>query len=575
MKLKKYVIGILAILLVTAISCDSDELSNPTLADQDLTVYFWGEGDNIKGIAWDGYDVLIGESLDLRLQVSPAEDTEVKWVDDATGEVVSTSLEYTYAPTEEESRRINFIATRPSGYEVIIPFNFRGALDGFSSVINQWQSFLIPNGTQTGAFTFEFDVIPSKDIIDGVVGILDGIATTYSNNSAIFRFNGAGKIDAYNTSGYAAENDLTYHGGVTYHVRMEVDATTMMYDVFVTEAGGSEVVIAQDYGFRRQITHLNYWSMVAGNFNIADPGTHRVFNVVFTTHTQNEAPVFIAVSDMLMPEGQSLEVEIEAIDPLGGNIQLEAMNLPRFATFVDNGFGRGVVTFNPYDNCGGCDLGIYDIHIVATNSSESTDLNFNLEVLDPFAAFDVPVDLADATIWGNGAVDPNWTQLFGGHVNAGIGGDDHVVGVMPFALPDVPVGKKVKSAVLTVNVTANNSWVAVEFDVYAIASRGLAEVLPSDFYVGAYDADVNATAIQQGLIVNGAGTGEFVMDAPSGINLADYMNAEYAGGAVMGDFMFVRINSNRGDMPTWAHLQFDSGQVAATAPVLTVTLEDI
>lgn len=575
MKLKKYLIGFIGILLVTMSSCDSDELSNPTLTDQDLTVYFWGEGDNIKGIAWEGFDVLIGDILNLRLQVTPAAETTVQWVDDETGEVLSTDLYYTYAPTEVESKRINFIATRPSGYEVVVPFNFRANLDGYNSIINQWQSILIPNGTQTGTFTFEFDVIPSKDIIDGVVGILDGISSTYSNNSCIFRFNGAGKIDAYNSTGYAAENDFTYHGGVTYHVRMEVDAVNMKYDVYVAEAGGSEVVIGQDYGFRRQLSHLNYWSMVAGDFNIADPGTFRVFNEVFTTHTQNEAPVFVPVNDVVMPEGQFLEIEIEAVDPFGGSIRLEAANLPRFATFVDNGFGHGVVTFSPYDNCGGCDLGVYDINIVAVNSSASTDLNFSVEVLDPFAAFDIGVDLADATIWGNGAVDPDWTQLFGGHVAAGIGGDDQVVGVMPFAMPDVPAGKRVKSAVLTVNVTTNNSWVAVNYDVYAIDSRGTSEVLPADFYVGAYDGDPNATAIQQAFIANGGGTGEFVMDAPSSITLADYMNTEYANGAVMGDFMFVRIGANRGDMPTWAHLQFDSGQVAATAPVLTVTLEDI
>lgn len=575
MKLKKYLIGLIGILLVTAISCESNELSNPTLTDQDLTVYFWGEGDNVKGIAWEGYDVLIGETLDLQLQVSPATDTTVKWVDDETGEVVSETLEYTYAPLEEESRKISFIATRPSGYEVVVPFNFRGNTDGNNSIINQWQSFLIPEGTQTGEFTFEFDVIPSKDIIDGVVGILDGISTTYSNNSCIFRFNASGKIDAFNTTGYEAVNDLEYHAGFTYHVKMNVDAVNMKYDVLVTEQGSTEVVIAQNYGFRRQITHLDYWSMVAGNFGLDDPGTHRVFNEVFTVHSQNEAPVFISVDDVTLPEGQTLEIEIEAIDPLGGVIKLEAIDLPRFATFIDKGFGKGLVTLEPYDDCGGCDLGAYEINIVATNASESTELNFNVEILDPFAAFDIAADAADATIWGNGALDGSWTQLFGGHVATGVGGDDQVIGVIPFALPVIPAGKKVKSAVLTINVTANNSWVAVEYDVYALASRGTSEVLSTDFYVGAYGADPDATAIQQGLIVNGAGTGIFAMDDSSAVNLAEYMNTEYTNGASSGEFMFVRVGANRADMPTWAHLQFDSADVVGdTKPILTVTLED-
>ena len=580
MKINKYIVGLLAIVFALGISCESDELSNPELTDADLTVYFWGEGDNVQGIAWEGYDVLIGESVEILLQVSPKEGTDVKWVDDITGEILSTDLDFIYAPTMEESKRVNFIATRPSGHEKVIPFNFRGNLEGFTSKINVWQSIEIPQGTQTGTFTVDFDMIPSKDNIDCVTGILDGISAGYSSNSCIVRLNGSGKIDAYNDTGYAANNDMDYHAGMTYHVRMNVDAVTQSYDVFVTEQGGSEIEIGLGFKFRRKITHLDYWSMVAGDWNIADPGTHRILNMEFTTLTQNEAPIFIAVDDQVLAEGQTLEIDIEASDPLGGQIVLTAPNLPRFAIFTDNGFGKGTISFAPYDNCGGCDLGLYDINIVATNSSESTDLNFNIEILDPNAAFDILVDSADATVWSTGEVVSDYIHLFGGGIgDVGVSGAaSDVVGVMPFALPDVPAGKKVKSAVLTVTVQNNNAWVAVEYDVYALASRSVAAVVSSDYYIGAYDADTNATAIQQGLIVNGAGEGgiDFVMDAPSGINLADYMNAQYANGAVTGDFMFVRINANR-VMPTWAHLQFKSGDtdVADTEPFLTITLEDI
>lgn len=576
MKLKKYLIVLIGILLLTVISCENDDAKNPELSDSDLTVYFWGEGDNISGIAWNGYDVLIGKTLDLRLQVSPATDTEVKWVDDATEEVLSETLEYTYAPTQEETKRVNFIATRPSGFQKTVVFNFRGNLDGDISIINQWQSFLIPQGTQTGTFTVEFDMVPSKDNMDGVVGILDGVATTYSNNSCIVRLNPLGKIDAYDETGYSADNELVYHAGMTYHIKMDVNAITMSYDIYATEQGGSEVIIGQNFKFRRQITHLDYWSMVAGDFNLSDPGTHRVFNMVITTLTQNEAPVFTPVDDVVLPEGQVLEIEIEAVDPLGGTIVLAGVDLPQFANFVDNGFGHGTITFDPYNACGGCDLGIHDIHLTATNSATTTDLNFNIEVIDPNTAFEVPVDLADATVWGNGAVDGGWTQLFGGHVAAGIGGDDHVVGVMPFALPEIPTGKRVKSAELKVNVTTNNSWVAVDYDIYALPTRNTSEVLATDFFIGDYDTDANATAIQQGYIINGAGEGEFISDADSAINLADFMNDEYTSGATTGQFIFIRINSNRNDMPTWAHLQFDSANVAtSTKPVLIVTLEDI
>ncbi|KAB1068057.1 hypothetical protein F6U93_07935 [Tamlana haliotis] len=574
MKINKYITLIFCALLIGVLSCSNDDANNPELSDKDLTVYFWGEGDDVSGIAWEGYDVLIGETLDLKLQVSPKDDTSVAWIDDATGEVLSTNVDFTYAPTKEESRRINFVATRPSGYQKEIVFNFRGNLDGFTSKVNEWQSVLIPQGTQTGTFTVEFDMIPSKDNMDGIVGVLDGVATTYSNNSCIVRLNPSGKIDAFNDTGYGADNELEYHAGFTYHVKMDIDVVTMSYDIYANVQGGNVVEIGKDYKFRRKITHLDYWSMVAGDFNIADPGTHRILNMEITTHTQNQAPVFLDVNDAVLAEGNTLDVDIEAVDPLGGNIILQANNLPRFAQFIDHGFGKGTISFNPYSNCGGCDLGLYDITIVATNSAESSNLDFAIEVVDPNAAFDVNVDLADATIWGNGAIDPSWFQLFGGHVDTGVGGNDHVVGVMPFALPDLPADKKVKSAVLKVNVKNNNSWITVEYDVYAIQPRVSSEVLASDFFLGAYDTDGNATGIQKGFIKNGDPVGEFVMDDASGANLGTYMNNLYENGASAGEFMFLRISANRNDLDTWAHLQFDAGESGATAPILTVTYEN-
>ena len=135
MKIKKYIIGIFGVLFFATLACNDEGVSNPILTDADLKVYFWGEGDNVTGIAWEGYDVLIGETLDLKLQVSPKQDTNVAWIDDETGDVLSTDLEFTYAPTKEESRRVNFIATRPSGYEEKVVFNFRGNLDGYISKI--------------------------------------------------------------------------------------------------------------------------------------------------------------------------------------------------------------------------------------------------------------------------------------------------------------------------------------------------------------------------------------------------------------------------------------------------------
>ena len=573
MYLKKYLFAIVSILVLTT-SC-TEELKNPTLSDADLKVYFEGVGGTVDGVAWTGYNVIVGESKTITLQVTPAQDTTVKWVDDATGEVLSETLAYTFTPTEVGLKRVNFIATR-STFEKIIKFNFRGVPDGYSSRINSWQSILIPQGTQTGEFIAEFDMIPSKDEMDGVVGILDGVANAYSDNSCIVRLNPSGKIDAFNVSGYSAENDFTYQANTTYHIKMEVNSVDMTYNVFATAPGGTPIVIASNYGFRRNVTHLNYWSMVAGDFNLTDPGTHQVLNMTITTLSQNQSPVFIPVDDIEILEGSHTAIEIESIDPLGGSLILEAVDLPRFATFSDNGFGHGVVELDPYADCGGCDLGVYDLHIKATNALETNDLHFAVTVVDPNSEFEIPIHADDATVWGNGASDNGYVNLFGGRVAAGVGGEDEVVAVMPFQLPDIPVGKEVASAQLKVVTTTNNSWVAVDYDIYAIAERGNATVLATDFFIGDYDTDPNATAIQQGYIQNGDAIGEVLMSDTSGTALADYINSRYANGASAGDFMFLRINADRA-MPLWAHLQFKSANsdVSGAEPVLVVVYRDL
>ena len=579
MKLKKYLFGLAAILLLAVVACNNEELKNPVLGDSDLTVYFWGEGDDVTGIAWQGYDVLIGETLDLELQVSPKADTDVKWVDDASGEILSETLEYTYAPTKEESKRVNFIATRPSGFEKEIVFNFRGNLDGFTSKINQWQSVLIPQGTQTGTFTAEFDMIPSKDIMDGIVGILDGVSTGYSSNSVIVRLNSSGKIDAYSDAGYAAENELTYHAGMTYHVKIDVNAVMMTYDVYVTEQGGSEVVIAKDYKFRRKITHLDYWSMVAGDWNLDDPGTHRILNMEFTTHTQNEAPVFTPVENIVVNEGASVEVKIEAVDPLGGALKLEAMNLPRFATFVDNGFGKGLITFNPYKDCGGCDLGVHDIKITATNSKESTDLDFTVEVVDPNATIKIISDAADVDVFFGPKKDPaepfGWTGnvelLVGGGVNWQDADDVYdMAAVMPFQIPEIPDGKQFATATFTANLNNVVSWAWQDYDLYGIPFRSSPTVVGTDYYQGVYDGDATATAIQQKWAVKETPVGMNTTTDAGNAALVDYLNAQLANGAKSGDFVFLRVSVSVDDAPTYGRIDIDSNE-SGNGPVLEVS----
>lgn len=597
------------VMIFTAVSCEK-EIENPVLTDDDLVVFLYGQGGTPHGIAWEGYDVELGDSLEIRMQVSPASETKVKWelhdkeyitvegdtvAVKTTATLLNETLSYTFKPTEAGLQRTYFIASRQTGdsSEAVadtVVFNFRGGYEGgvapvdVESIINSWQSFNIPQGPQNGSFTAEFDMVAGKDGIDAVLGFNNGAATSYGDLSCIVRFDRTGIIDAYNGATYMHENNFPYTGGVTYHIRMEVDMVTMKYSVFASETGGSEVIIAQDYSFRNKLNEVDSWSIVAGNWNLTEPGTHRITNMVITTNSINENPIIIGIDDVEMFEGEVINIPVKSIDPLGGSLVLEVSDLPRFAKFTPTSNGNGVISLEPYENCGGCDVGNFTVTISATNKMGTTEEAFNITVNPAVNSIQVTADIGDATVWPTGQVVNDYIHLFGGAIgDVGVSGEAaDVVGVLPFKLPEVPEGKEIESVYLTLTVAAQNAWVDVNYDVYALDARNTPEVLATDYFIGDYGTDANATAIQNGFMTKADAVAadpddpnlnntEFTMSDDGAINLADFINAQYAGGATAGQYVFIRYAADR-TMPTWAHIQYESADTDApgSEPVLMI-----
>ncbi|UXX79909.1 hypothetical protein N7E81_02160 [Reichenbachiella carrageenanivorans] len=579
MKLKNIVYGIIA--ASSFIWACTDEFTNPELKDTDLTIYRVGEGGNIRGEAWSGYGVLVGDTLQMDLQVSPAEGTAVKWQLE-NGEVLNETLSYEFVATEEGEQRTYFIATRGDVADTII-FNFRGELEGYSSKVNTWQTVELPNGKQTGTFTYEFDMVPMKDGIDAVTGITTLTAdTTYADLSVIIRFDRTGVIDAYDNGGYSAENVMNYASGNEYHVRLEVDAAQMTFDAFVSGTDGVEVQIADAYIFRNKVTNLTSMALVAGDYLLDDPGTHRVYNIEMETHTQNQKPTFAAVEDQRVKEGETVTVAIEANDPLEGVMTMEAQNLPRFATFAETGNGKGILTFSPYADCDGCDLGDYAIEIVATNSLESSTQTINVEVVDPFAITDIPVDPADVDVFfGAYANDPAkpfvWLAapelLVGGGVNYADANDIYdMAAVMPFKLPNIPDGEEFATAELQANLNNVVTWAIQDYDLYALPYRSSSLVLGTDYYQGVYGGDPNATALQQKWAENTTPIGAITTSSAANTALVDYLNQQVANGAKGGDYVFLRVNVNVADATTYGRIDIDSSESGKGA-VLAVSFK--
>ncbi len=141
----------------------------------------------------------------------------------------------------------------------------------------------VPFNDESGTFTAKWDMIPDSDNMDGVTALAAGDADSYSELACIVRCNSDGTIDARNGNDYAADTVLSYSGGASYAVEMEVDINTKKYSVFVTPPNGNKVTIGSNFDFRsdqasvallnRLVINTEDVPIVTSNFGITRSST--------------------------------------------------------------------------------------------------------------------------------------------------------------------------------------------------------------------------------------------------------------------------------------------------------------
>ena len=128
---------------------------------------------------------------------------------------------------------------------------------------------------QTGAFTVEYDATPNASQHGRGRGAVGRAGLRLPDMAAVVRFNTAGLIDARNGSGYSSDATVAYAAGKAYHVRMAVSILSHAYSVYVTPAGGTEQLLAENYSFRAEqasVTSLANWAIWSG---VGDPDASR------------------------------------------------------------------------------------------------------------------------------------------------------------------------------------------------------------------------------------------------------------------------------------------------------------
>lgn len=137
-----------------------------------------------------------------------------------------------------------------------------------------WQS--IPLAPFSGQRTVMFDVIPNLPNSDGVIGLSNGVTTSYGGLATIVRFNTAGRIDARNGGVYAAQTQVPYVVGAVHHVRLVVNVIARTYSIYVRCGNGPEQAIGLNYRFRTEqqststLKTLNAYASV-GSVTVSNP----------------------------------------------------------------------------------------------------------------------------------------------------------------------------------------------------------------------------------------------------------------------------------------------------------------
>jgi hypothetical protein len=128
---------------------------------------------------------------------------------------------------------------------------------------------------KTGTFTATFTATPSATYISNGVMLGQNAMTGWSDGAAIVAFDGSGYIKARKGDAYTADVNVAYKANTAYAIRMDVNVTAHTYSVYVTPAGGAEVKIASNYGFRTGwtgVTALGNWATIASSGSITTCG---------------------------------------------------------------------------------------------------------------------------------------------------------------------------------------------------------------------------------------------------------------------------------------------------------------
>ncbi|MBK1810478.1 polysaccharide lyase family 7 protein [Clostridium sp. YIM B02505] len=138
-----------------------------------------------------------------------------------------------------------------------------------------------------GTVTVNYDITPTTNLIDGLVGYADSSTTVTDATSLalVIRTNTSGYFDVRNGDAYQAMTNVTYSANNTYHVKITANMSGKTYSVWVTPPNGSTTQIAQNYTFRSDAPSTDDLGQICVRSKTSDNQFTVQNHVITTTNT--------------------------------------------------------------------------------------------------------------------------------------------------------------------------------------------------------------------------------------------------------------------------------------------------
>ncbi len=189
-------------------------------------------------------------------------------------------------------------------------------------------------------------------------------------------------------------------------------------------------------------------------------------------------------------------------------------------------------------------------------------------------------DLADAVVQGNRNTEPQETgtgvATQGGFtLKVGAVGTNATAGgrgaVYVFQLPNLGAfANPFDTASLTFSVGTIDANTTLNGDLYGLGRRAAPEPLATDYYLGDLDAS-DATLIQNNILSPTTPANSTVLSSAGGNTaLAAYLNTQYASGAGVGEYVFLRLSPDDPSGPVaTGYNVYTANSVSSTDPEVT------